>query len=392
MKADCVIVGGGVIGLSIGYHLVKKGVEVVIVDRKHVGYGSSTRSAAQFRVHFWSDENTLFAIEGRRRLLKAADSLGFNPLVRTNGYLWLFYDDDVMGRYRSRNSRWSELGVEGRMLNPEDVVETYPYINSEGLVGAFHGSQDGSLHHDFLMFGYRDTILKSGGRILEYVDASRIVKEGNGVRGVETSAGLIETSSIVVAGGVWSNEILRSVDVEVPVVPVRREKCVTEPMKPFIKPYVLSTRSEAFHVAQSLRGEVVGGVDHPRVKGSFHMGNTLEHLKVFSRHAVHTIPALRKARVLRVWSGFYEVTPDYSHILGREDDWPKGLFVATGFSGHGLMMAPFAGEVMADLILGNRQHPLMNPYLPNRFREGKLIEERTSSGGKPWNQCLFEEA
>jgi sarcosine oxidase subunit beta len=88
-----------------------------------------------------------------------------------------------------------------------------------------------------------------------------------------------------------------------------------------------------------------------------------------------TIPALRKARVLRVWSGFYEVTPDHSHILGRGPQWPENLYIAAGFSGHGLLMAPFAGEAMADLLLDGRTTPLMEPFRPSRFEEGKQINE-----------------
>jgi sarcosine oxidase subunit beta len=87
------------------------------------------------------------------------------------------------------------------------------------------------------------------------------------------------------------------------------------------------------------------------------------------------IPSLRYARMMRMWSGFYEVTPDHSHILGRDPDWPEGLYVGTGFSGHGFMMAPFAGEVLAENVAEDKVHPLMKPYLPTRFKEGKEIKE-----------------
>ena len=149
----------------------------------------------------------------------------------------------------------------------------------------------------------------------------------------------------------------------------------TEPMKPFIKPFLINTRLKSFYITQTARGEGIGSIDHPIVKGSLEYGNTLEFLREFSRAAISTIPALRKARMLRVWSGFYEVTPDHSHILGRNPEWPENLYVAGGFSGHGLLMAPFAGEVMADLLLEDRTHPLMKPYSPTRFEEEREIKE-----------------
>jgi sarcosine oxidase subunit beta len=146
-------------------------------------------------------------------------------------------------------------------------------------------------------------------------------------------------------------------------------------MKPFIKTNVINTKLKSFYLAQTLRGEGIGSIDPRPVRQSLELGNTIEFLKEFSRAAALTIPALRKARVLRVWSGFYEVTPDHSQILGRDPEWPDGLYVAAGFSGHGLLMAPFVGELMADQILEEKTHPLMKPYNPTRFKEGKEIKE-----------------
>ena len=372
-----VVVGAGIIGLSIAFNLVKKGErDVVVIDRKYVGSGSTTRCASGFRVHFWSDENTLFAIESRKRLMKAADELKFNPLVEKIGYMWLLYDDAMLDAYRERSVRWDQLGVSGRLLTPEEVNEAHPYINTDEMLGAFSGPQDGELHHDFLLYGYRDAILSGGGKILEYVDAKKLLMNGNRkIIGVETSAESIDAEKVVVAGGAWSNQILETGGVRLPIVPERKEICVLEPMKHFINALFINTKLKSFYLTQTARGEPIGSIDHPTVKGSLEYGNTLEFLKEFSRAAISTIPALRKARLLRVWSGFYEVTPDHSHILGRSKQWPENLYVSTGFSGHGLMMAPFTGETMADLLLEDRTNPLMEPYNPSRFDEGKPIKE-----------------
>jgi len=376
MKTNVLVVGGGIIGLSIAYNLVKKGEkDVVVIDRKYVGSGSTTRCASGFRVHFFSDENTLFAIESRKRLLKAGDELNFNPLVEPIGYMWLLYDDAMLDAYRKTNVRWGELGVPAIPMTPEDVNETHPYISTEGMIAAYYGPQDGELHHDFLLYGYRDAILKGGGKILEYVDAKKLLTNGRRIKGVETSDASIEADKVVVAGGAWSNRILETVGVKVPITPERKEICVMEPMKHFIKPVLINTKLKSFYIIQTARGEAIGSIDHPIMKDTFEYGNTLEFLREYSRAAMLTIPALRKARVLRVWSGFYEVTPDHSHILGRGPQWPENLYIAAGFSGHGLLMAPFAGEAMADLLLDGRTTPLMEPFRPSRFEEGKQINE-----------------
>jgi sarcosine oxidase subunit beta len=381
MKANVLVIGAGIIGLSIAYNLVKKGErDVVVIDRKYVGSGSTTRCASGFRIHFFSDENTLFAIEARKRLMKAGDELEFNPLVEPIGYMWLLYDDAMLDECRKSNIRWSQLGVAATLMTPEDVIERHPYINTEGMIGALYGPQDGELHHDFLTFGYRDAILKRGGKILEYVDAKKLLTNGSRIKGVETSATSIEADKVVVAGGAWSSQILQTVGVRVPITPERKEICVMEPMKHFIKPLLINTKLKSFYITQTARGEAIGGMDHPIAKESFEYGNTLEFLKEYSRAAMFTIPALRKARVLRVWSGFYEVTPDHSHILGRSTQWPENLYVCAGFSGHGLLMAPFAGEAMADLLLEDKTTPLMQPFRPSRFDEGKQINEELVIG------------
>jgi len=376
MKTNVAIIGEGIIGLSIGYNIARRGErDLVVIEGKHMGYGSSTRSASHFRVHFWSDENVRFAIEARKRLLRLGEELSFNPLVETNGYMWLLYEEALLQAYRKRNAKWAELGVPGRLLSSDDLEANHPYISTAGLLGAFFGPQDGSLHHDFLMFGYRDAILKSGGEIRERVEAKRLIADGNRIRGVETSTGFVEADNVVVAAGVGCNQILETLGIRLPMASERREICVLEPMRPFIKTFVINTKLKSFYVAQTLRGESIGSIDPHPAKQSLELGNTIEFLKEFSRAAVLTIPTLRKARVLRVWSGFYEVTPDHSQILGRDPEWPDGLYVAAGFSGHGLMMAPFVGEVMADQILEDRIHPLMKPYDPTRFEEKREIKE-----------------
>ena len=381
MRTKVLVVGGGIIGLAIAYNLVKKGErDVLVIDRNYVGSGSTTRCASGFRVHFFSEENTLFAIESRKRLMNAGDELEFNPLVEQIGYMWLLYDDAMLDAYRKRNIRWSQLGFAATSMTPEDVNETHPYINTEGMIGAYYGPQDGELHHDFILYGYRDAILKGGGKILEYVDAEKLLTSGCKIRGVETSATSIEADKVVVAAGAWSNQILETAGVTVPIKPERKEICVMEPMKHFIKPLLVNTKLKSFYIIQTARGEALGSIDHPIAKETFEYGNTLEFLKEYSRAAMSTIPTLRKARVLRVWSGFYEVTPDHSHILGRSKEWPENLYVSAGFSGHGLLMAPYAGEAMAELLLEDRTPPLMEPFRPSRFDEGKQINEELVIG------------
>jgi sarcosine oxidase subunit beta len=375
MKHDVVVIGGGVVGLATAYNLAKKGVKGAVFEKGYVGCGSSTRNVSRFRVHFWSEENTRFAIESRKRLLNLGKMTKWNPLPVLGGYLWVIYDEDVMKAYRTNNDRmWSRLGIAGRIMERDEIREKYPYLNVEGVIGAFYGPQDGQVHHDFVTYGYCSAAIRHGFEVYEGADVKSIVVSGNSVTGISVNGKTIEAKKVVVCAGAWSNSILSSAGVQLPLVPERKELCVIEPFKRRIEPFIINTKMN-FYVCQSIRGEVMGSIEYPMVKGIVELRNTLKWAARFSRVLVEMIPSLRYARMMRMWSGFYEVTPDHSHILGRDPDWPEGLYVGTGFSGHGFMMAPFAGEVLAENVAEDKVHPLMKPYLPTRFKEGKEIKE-----------------
>jgi len=374
MKSDVVIIGGGIMGLATAYHLARLGLRGIVLEQGYVGYGSSTRNASHFRVHFWSPENTKFAIEGRRRLLKLSNELGWNPLPVMGGYLWLIYDEMTLKQFKESNKMWNNLGVPGVILSKEEVEDRYKYLNTAGLLAAFYGPQNGKIHHDFVTYGYYKASLRLGFKVFEHVKVTSIIVSDGSVQGVKANGSIIETNKVVVCAGGWSNEVLSSINIKLPLIPERREIGVTEPFKIVIDPLIINTKSGVY-VGQSIRGEIMGSIDYPDVKGIVNLSNTLQWMARYAKTLIELIPSLKYAKLMRVWSGYYETTLDHSHILGRDPEWPKGLYVGTGFSGHGFMMAPFAGEVLAEYIVNEKIHPLMEPYLPTRFKENKLIKE-----------------
>ncbi len=119
----------------------------------------------------------------------------------------------------------------------------------------------------------------------------------------------------------------------------------------------------------------MGSISYPKIYGEKPLNTTLAFLSKWSSAIARILPAIRNIRVMRVWSGYYVVSPDKSHILGRDDEWPEGLYVNTGYSGHGFMMAPFSGYLLARNILYGEVPKDMKPFLPDRFRKGKTINE-----------------
>ena len=376
LRAKMVIVGSGIVGLTTAYNLAKLGEnDVIVVEQKYLAYGSSTRNAGHFRVHFWAPENTRFAIEARKRLLDFASKIRWNAEIDLGGYLWLLYKEEHVKAYeRSNREIWSKFGVSGKILTPEEISELFPYVNLEGVIAGFYGPQDGKINPHAVIFGYYEEARKMGVNFLPYTRVEKIIVDNNKVRGVQTNKGIIESEKVLVAAGGWSTKLLKNIGIDLPIEVERKEIGVTEPINYFIKPFIVSLKSGVY-VGQMVRGEVLGSIDYPIVKGLTPFNTTLDWIHKWSENAVEVVPQIKHLMFLRTWSGYYVVTPDHSHILGRDPEWPENLYVATGFSGHGFMMAPFAGEVMAKNLLYDEIDELMKPYLPTRFKEEKLIHE-----------------
>jgi len=376
LKANIIIIGGGIIGLTTAYNIAKLGENsIVVVEQKYIAYGSSTRNAGHFRVHFWAPENARFAVEARKRLLDFAPKIRWDVEIDIGGYLWLLYKEEQIKAYKRSNKEiWSKLGVAGKILTPEEISERFPYINLEGVIAGFYGPQDGKMNPNAIVFGYYEKIKEMGVKIFPYTKAEKIIVENGRVKGIQTNKGIIEGEKVLVAAGGWTGELLKNIGINLPIEVERKEIGVTEPINYFIKPLLISMRSGVY-VGQMMRGEILGSIDYPVVKGITPFDTTLDWIHEWARNAIEILPSIKHLMFLRTWSGYYAVTPDHSHILGRDPEWPENLYVATGFSGHGFMMAPLAGEVMAKNILYDEIDELMEPYLPTRFKEEKLIHE-----------------
>ncbi len=373
-RYDAVVIGAGAVGLSTAYHLAKRGFHVAVLERNYAGCGSSTRNAAGFRVHFNSEHNVRFMIESKKRLLKFADETGWNPVIFNNGYLWLFSSPKEAEEFGRLNRMWSSLGVGGKFLNIDELKTLVPHLNLNGVVGGFYGPQDGTFHHDLVLFGYQERLVELGVPILEHSPVTGFEVSSGKIQSVSVMSKNFEADKFIVCGGAWSPQITGKLGIVLPITPERRELGVTEPVKYFLRPFIIS-QAHKVYFAQGLRGEIRGGLTDLFKKGYLPLVSTLEWTVTYAKRITAVLPSLTNVRLNRQWSGYYEVTPDHSQIMGSHHSWPEGLYVAAGFSGHGMMMSPLAGELMAEHLDTGRVPPHMAPYAPERFEENRLIDE-----------------
>ncbi|MFB6470832.1 MAG: NAD(P)/FAD-dependent oxidoreductase [Vulcanisaeta sp. AZ3] len=376
LSADAVVVGAGLVGLATAYYLARKGLSVVVLEKDYVGGGSSTRNAGRYRVHFGNRENTEFAIKAIKKLESLSRELGWNGIIERPGYLWITRRREVLESYEKLNEElWKPLGVPVQILTVDELKEKFPYLNTQGLVGSVFGPQDGAFHHDYIVMGFYTKALDLGVKVFEYSEVKSVGIDSGRVASISSSNVFVRTKNVIFAAGAWTGDLMKSLlNIDIPIKPVRREIGVTEPVKPIINTYIIDTETNLY-IGQTMRGEILGSVELESGEGFLPYGNTLNWLVTWAREAIKLVPSLRNVRVMRVWSGYYEMTPDHSHVMGRADDWPVGAYVISGFSGHGFMLGPYAAELLAKYILDGVVDPLMKPFLPSRFVKGSLIKE-----------------
>ncbi|MEB3860135.1 MAG: FAD-binding oxidoreductase, partial [Desulfurococcales archaeon] len=235
--------------------------------------------------------------------------------------------------------------------------------------------QDGSVHHDYLMLALASYASASGALLVEGAEVESIDVGSGRVRGVRIKgSGTLRAGKVVIAGGSWSRELALRTGIELPLKPVRKSLLVTTPYRFTVRPLVILFEDGGY-LGQTLKGEILASGRHGDPETLDHRGVSLRWLLSTAKTLSRLLKAGRFLRILRAWSGTYNVSPDHSHMLGRDPEWPEGLYVATGYSGHGLMMAPYSGELLAKLIALDKEDRFVRVFSPERFREGRLIRE-----------------
>jgi sarcosine oxidase subunit beta len=379
--AEVVIVGGGVVGASVAYHLAARGVrDVLVLERgARPGEGSTGRATGGFRAQFGTEINVRLSLLSREKLLGFGEATGVDPGFRQRGYLFVARGAGELAALVSAQDVQHACGLsEARAVNAAEVAWLNPAVNLEGVAGGVFCPTDGFVRPLEIMRGYAEAAARLGARFeygvtLEGVRASA----GGRVETLSTTAGEVAAGVLVNAAGAWAASVARAVGVEIPVTPLRRQVAVTRPfgLLPEEMPMTIFA-DDGFHLrVRDGRVLLLWPDESGAVADPFGTGFEESWLAAVVSKARARVPCLGGASIDRgaCWAGLYEMSPDRHALLGRAPGF-ENFYLVNGSSGHGVMHSPALGQLLAEIIVDGDAHTLDARALrPTRFAEGEPV-------------------
>ena len=398
--ADVVIIGSGIVGSSVAYHLAQAGcTNVLVLEREaHQGKGSTGKSMGGVRAQFSTPVNIQMSRYSIDFFSKFDEVVGHPADYRAHGYLFCATTEKHLAYLKANQQRQNSLGVTNvEWVSPEEIARMVPQLRVDDILGGTFCPTDGFVDPHSVMMGFMLNARARGARLwldaqvtgidLECGDSSPLSKAltsqrtpkevASRVAGVQTTRGFISTRIVVNAAGPWAAQVARMAGAELPVEPLRRQLVPTEPFDQLPKRFpMVIDMSTGFHFRREGKGILLAWNDPEETPG-FKTDFDSSFVEKILTHAASRVPVLAEAEVnpRRAWAGLYEMTPDHHAIIGPSPN-VRGLYFVNGFSGHGVMHSPASGRITADLILQGHSDLIDATQLGvHRFKEGKLLEE-----------------
>jgi sarcosine oxidase subunit beta len=366
--AEIVIVGAGAIGCSIAFHLAERGItDVVVLERATIGSGSTSKAAGGIRAQFGTETEIAFSLEAIEFFHHAPERLGVDVEFRPIGYLTLVSDPDDLRGYARRVALQQGMGVDVRMISPQDAGEVVPALAIDDLLAAVYCPTDGYAGPYEVTMGYVARARAAGVQFCEGVTITGFQVRNGRVVSVETSAGSIATPIVVNAAGPAAARIGRMLGVELPVLPRRRHIFVTDDFPEIAGPVPLTQdRSSGFYFRKELQRVLMSPGDVEDIGSDGEVPVDWGRLEETVDKAVRRVPVLANATISGGWAGLRPLTPDEHAILGSVPG-VEGAYLAVGFCGHGFQHSPPAGKHLTELILDGRSSIDLSVFDPRRF-------------------------
>jgi len=375
--ADFVILGAGVMGASIAFHLAqRKAGRVVVIDKDHVGRGGSGRSSSLIRMHYSFPAEVRLALLSLRMFERWEELVGELPLFQKTGFVRIVHPNEVE-RLKRNVEIQGKLGVNVSLISQKELRELEPdWVVDDVELAAYEpdsGYGDGAaVANDFLARA-RDL----GVAYLPRTRATALRVGDGHIQGVTTEQGVIDSAVVVAATGPWTRPLIQDIGFDLPIETEYHQvailinapdmksggcACIDSGTQTYFRP----DGADKFLV-----GDFYG--QRPVDPDSFPQRASDESLEEVLERACRRVPKLERAEVLRGVTGVYDMTPDSRPLLG-EIPGVAGLHVCAGFSGMGFKISPAVGLVMSELLLDGAGKTVdISAFRPSRFAEGKAI-------------------
>ena len=360
-RASVVIIGGGIAGCSIAYHLAKRGItDVVVLERKQLTCGTTWHAAGLVTMLWPTPTLTNLAKYSHELYASLEEETGQATGYRRTGSLSLARTEERLEELKRTASLTRVFGVDSEMVSMERVHELYPGIDTEGVLGAMYISGDGQTNPVDTTMALAKGARMRGAKVLEEIKVEEILVEDDVAKGVRTAEGTIMADKVVLAGGMWSRDIAKTVGVDLPLYACEHFYVVTEPMDELTKRPVLRDFDKGIYFKEDAGKMLVGWFEHDavgcpmsRISEDFCFDEfpvDMEHIEPYLMNSMETFPPIGEAGINTFFNGPESFTNDNLHLLGPTPE-VDNFWVACGMNSKGIGAGGGMGKIMADWII-----------------------------------------
>jgi sarcosine oxidase, subunit beta len=353
--ADVVIVGGGIVGCTTAYNLARRRTRVVLFEKDDIAQEASGRNRGNVRLQLRDRIELPIARQAIELWKNADEELGMPTEYRTTGNLLVTYHNEIAAGFDAEAERHRGLNIAARVVPCNELRDHVPDISPDIVMG-FLTTEDGHVNPQKATWAFASAARRAGAEIRTGTRVTSLSVEGGQVHGVVTDTGMVSAPIVLNAAGVHAPELFAPLGISVPITPAKHQIVVTARLPLVTRPY-LRCAGPRVSFCQTLDGTLLLGMG-PAQNVGFDTSVSRVHISNIMRETIRLVPILASARVVRAWTGWFEMTPDDLPVIMAMPEF-KGLYICAGFSGHGFALAPAIGLLMATLILdGKATHPI----------------------------------
>lgn len=376
---DVVIIGAGGHGLACAYYLAHThGIRrVAVLEKGYLGGGNTGRNTTIVRSNYLTPEGVKFYQRSVELFETLGEELDLNLFYSTRGHFTLAHSESTLRTMRWRAEVNKHYGIDSELVGPDEVLRACPRIDlacggKHPIMGALYHAPGAIVRHDAVAWGYARRASELGVEIFQQTAATGIEVVNGRVVAVQTTRGRIATEKVVSAVAGSTPTTLKMVGLQSPVDIVPLQACVSEPMKPWLDPIIVSGSLHVY-VSQTARGELVMGaaVDPAELHST---RSSIDFVTSLSDQMLDLFPFLAGVKIVRQWAGMADMTPDFAPVMGKTPI--GGFYLDAGWGTWGFKATPVCGETMAFTVAHDTNHRLIDAFGMARFERLQMLGEK----------------